>query len=80
MATISFLIVAARSFAYFIPIQNTTFKGVAGLKMPHEELAAGLQTFVALNYVRQIVILFSLGAALHALGLSYRMRAPAPLP
>jgi len=74
MATISFLIVAVWSAAYFVPIQDTTFKGAAGLKISREELAAGLQRFVALNYVRQLVILFAFGAALHALGLSYRMR------
>ena len=73
MATISFLLVSAWSAAYFIPVQDVSFKGEAGTKMPRAELDARLQTFVALNYIRQAMVLFGFGSALHALGLSYRM-------
>lgn len=72
LATISFLVVAAWSIAYFIPVQDVSFKGEAGTKMPYAELQEKLKTFVALNYIRQVISLFSFGAALHALGLSYR--------
>ena len=73
IATISFLLVSAWSIAYFVPIQDLSFKGEAGTKMPRAELDAKLKTFIALNYIRQAILLFAFGSALHALGLSYRM-------
>lgn len=74
IATIAFLIVAVWSAVYFIPIQDTTFKGEVGAQMPREELASMLQNFVWLNYLRQVMIVVSLVCALHSLGLSYRLR------
>lgn len=76
VASVAFLIVAVWSAIYFIPIQDTTFKGEEGTKVPRDELASMLQNFVWLNYIRQVLIVLSLICGLHALGLSYRLRKP----
>jgi len=73
LATVLFLIVFIVSVIYFIPIQAVV-KGEAGTKIPTEELGGMLQTFVLTNYLRFVTLLVALGCALHALGLSYRMR------
>jgi hypothetical protein len=75
VASILFIIVAIWSAFYFIPVQDVSFKGEAGSQIPRDELASMLKTFVSLNYVRQVMIVVSFIAALHALGLAYRKRS-----
>jgi hypothetical protein len=58
--------------AYFIPLQALV-KGDPGRQYPTAELSSMLQWFVGLNYIRQVLLIGAFGAALHALGLSYRM-------
>lgn len=73
-AAVLFLIVFVWSVAYFIPVQ-AVMKGEAGTKVPTAELAAMLRNFVWLNYVRQLMLVVAVGAALHAHGLVYRATA-----
>ena len=73
IATIGFIFVFVWSMLYFVPIQDTSFKGEAGAKFSTEELESKLKAFVNLNYVRLAMLYIILGAALHALRLSYRM-------
>jgi hypothetical protein len=72
--TIGFIIVFVWSVLYFIPIQDTSFKGEAGAQFSTEVLESKLKTFVQLNYLRVAMLYGILATALHALGLSYRMR------
>jgi hypothetical protein len=74
VSTIAFLFIAVWSILYFIPIQDVTFKGEAGTRIPRDVLEAKLQNFVLLNYVRQIILLFSFFTAIHATGLSYKAK------
>lgn len=74
IATIGFIFIFVWSMIYFVPIQDTSLKGVAGSKFSIEELESKLHAFVMLNYVRVAMLWIILGAALHALGLSYRMQ------
>jgi hypothetical protein len=71
-ATITFIIIFIWTIAYFIPLQDLV-KGDAGRAYPAAELDSMLQWFVGLNYIRQVMLLFAFLAALHSLGLSYRM-------
>ena len=71
LSTIIFIVMFVWSVAYFIPVQDV-MKGEAGTKLPKAELGSMLRNFVWLNYVRQLSLVVALGAALHALGLSYR--------
>ena len=73
IATISFIVVFIVSVAYFIPIQAEV-KGEAGLQFATGQLSSMLNTFVNTNYLRFLTLLVALGCALHALGISYRMR------
>ena len=76
VATLSFIIVFIVSVAYFIPIQAVV-KGEAGTKIPYDKLAGMLETFVWTNYLRLGTLVIALCCALHALGISYRMRSVA---
>ncbi len=60
------------TLAYFVPLQDMV-KGEAGAKIPVAELRSMLSQFMTFNYIRQAIGLLAFGAALHALGLSYRM-------
>lgn len=71
IATISYLLIFIVTLAYFVPLQDMV-KGQAG-NDSIAELSSMLQRFVALNYFRQAIGLLAFGAALHTLGLSYRM-------
>jgi hypothetical protein len=66
-----FVAVALATAAYYVPVQFR-MQGDAGAMLPRAELAAMLQRFVALNWVRQVFLIGGLVAAVHALGLSYR--------
>lgn len=66
-----FLVAAVWTMAYFLPVQNR-MHGDAGARVPRAELAAMLQHFVALNWIRQALLLVAFIAAVHALGRSYR--------
>ena len=46
--------------------------GDARAARPREQLAAMLEHFVALNWIRQAILVAAFIAALHALGLLYR--------
>lgn len=70
--TIGFIIVFVWSILYFVPIQDTTLKGVANAQLSNEELESKLQTFVQLNYIRVAMLYFILGCALHAVRLFHR--------
>lgn len=72
IATISYMLIFIVTLAYFVPLQDMV-KGEAGTKISMAELSSMLQRFAALNYLRQAIGLLTFGAALHALGLSYRM-------
>jgi hypothetical protein len=72
IATITFFAIFIWTVAYFIPFQALV-KGDPGKQYPTSELSSMLQWFVGLNYIRQIFLVLAFGAALHALGLSYRM-------
>lgn len=73
IATIGFIIIFIWSVIYFIPIQDTTFKGEAGLKLEKAVLESKLQTFVLLNYVRVVALYIIFGCALHAIRLAERL-------
>jgi hypothetical protein len=72
IATIAYILVFIMTLAYFVPLQDMV-KGEAGTKIPAAELSSMLRRFVTFNYIRQAIGLLTFGAALHALGLSYRM-------
>lgn len=72
IATISFIALFVATLVYFVPLQDTV-KGEAGIKVPVAEFGSMLQRFVALNFFRQAIGLLAFAAALHALGLSYRL-------
>jgi hypothetical protein len=79
IATIVFIAIDIWTMAYFIPFQGWV-KGEAGTKYATAQLASMLTTFVYLNYVRQVLLVLTLGVALHALGLLYKMsRRPHPV-
>jgi hypothetical protein len=69
-----FLSMAIATAAYYVPVQFR-MQGDAGAQLPPGELAAMLQRFVALNWVRQVLIVGAFVAGVHALGLSYRATA-----
>jgi hypothetical protein len=66
-----FFVVFVATAAYFVPVQFR-MQGDAGAQWPRAELAAMLARFVALNWVRQGLLVVALVSAVHALGLSYR--------
>jgi hypothetical protein len=70
-SAVTFIVVAVVTAAYFVPVQFR-MHGDAGAQLPRAELAAMLQRFVALNWVRQMSLVGAVVAAVHALGLSYR--------
>lgn len=72
IAAISYILIFIVTLAYFVPVQDM-MKGEAGTKVATAELSSMLQRFVALNYIREAIGLLVFGAALHTLGLSYRM-------
>lgn len=72
IATIGFIIVFVWSVLYFVPIQDTSFKGAAGARFSTAELESKLRTFVQLNYVRVAMLYIIFGSAIHALRLSNR--------
>lgn len=72
IATIIYILIFIVTMLYFVPGQ-VTMKGEAGARIPVAELGSMLERWVALNWIRQGVGVLAFGAALHALGLSYRM-------
>jgi hypothetical protein len=70
-SALAFIVVAAVTGAYFLPIQDEVH-GDAGAALPREELAGMLEQFVALNWIRQAILVSAFIAAIHGLGLSYR--------
>ncbi len=72
IATIIYILIFIVTMLYFVPGQ-LAMKGAAGARIPAAELGSMLRRWVALNWVRQGAGVLAFGAALHALGLSYRM-------
>ena len=72
IATILYILIFVATMLYFVPGQ-LAMKGEAGARIPAAELSSMLQRWVALNWIRQGVGVLAFGAALHALGISYRM-------
>jgi hypothetical protein len=72
---LTFLAVAVWTAAYFIPVQGR-MHGDAGAALPREQLAAMLEHFVALNWIRQALLLAAFVAAVRALGVFYRNERP----
>lgn len=70
-SALAFIAVAASTLAYFLPIQDRVH-GDSGASLPRAQLAGMLDTFVALNWIRQAFLVAAFLAAVHALGLSYR--------
>ena len=70
-SALAFLGVAVWTFAYFLPMQGE-MHGDAGAALPPADLASMLESFVALNWIRQAVLVTAFLGALHALGLKYR--------
>jgi hypothetical protein len=68
-----YLLFFAATLAYFVPGQEA-LHGAGGASIADAELSSRLQTWVALNWVRQAVGAFALGAALYALTLSHAHR------
>ena len=73
-STICFIIVFIWSMLYFVPIQDSTMKGVAGAGLSDEELESKLLMFLNLNYLRLAMLYFSVGTALYALSLSHLLK------
>jgi Domain of unknown function (DUF1772) len=73
-SAVTFLVVAAVTAAYFLPEQDRVH-GDVGAGLPRAELAAMLERFVELNWIRQALLVAAFLAAVHALGLSYREKA-----
>ena len=73
LSAVLFIAFFVITIAYFVPGQ-ARLKGEAGAVLPQAELAAQLQTWVTLNWGRQALGVIAFGAALHAVGLSYRHR------
>jgi uncharacterized membrane protein len=65
-----YLLFFAATLAYFVPGQEA-LRGAGGASIADADLESRLQTWVALNWVRQAVGVFTLAAALHALTLSH---------
>ena len=76
-STLTFVVVAIWTAAYFIPVQGR-MHGDAGSSVPREQLAAMLERFVALNWIRQAMLVGAFLLALHALGLLYRRMDSSP--
>ena len=74
IGTIGFIFVFVWSVLYFVPIQDTSFKGAAGAQFSPAELESKLRTFVQLNYVRVAMLYVILGTALQALREGERVR------
>jgi len=72
ISTIGFIIVFVWSMLYFVPMQDTTLKGVANIQLSDAELESKLQTFAQLNYIRVTMLYIIFGCALHAVRLSHR--------
>ena len=70
-SALTFLLLAAVTGAYFLPEQDR-LHGDAGAALPRAEVAAALERFVELNWIRQALLVVAFIAAVHALGLSYR--------
>ena len=73
ISTIGFIIVFVWSMLYFVPIQDTTLKGVANAQLSDAELESKLKAFVQLNYIRVAMLYIIVGCALHAVRLSHRL-------
>ena len=71
IATILYILIFIATMLYFVPGQ-LAMKGAAGARLEAAELGSMLRQWIALNWIRQVVGVFAFGAALHALGLSYR--------
>jgi hypothetical protein len=76
-STATFLVIAAWTGAYFLPVQ-TKMQGARGALLPRDQLAAMLGRFVGLNWLRQALLVAAFLTALHALGLLYRKLASQP--
>jgi hypothetical protein len=74
-SSLTFILIAVWTAAYFIPVQGK-MHGAAGATFAREELAAMLERFVALNWIRQALLVAAFLAAAHALGLCYRQLKP----
>ena len=70
-ASLTFVAVFIWTMAYFLPAQDWV-QGDPALTLPREEVASILENFVALNWLRQAMLVGAVVAALHALGLMYR--------
>ena len=70
-SAVTFLLLSVTTMAYFLPVQDRVH-GDAGARLPRAELAAMLEHFVALNWIRQAFLAAAFVAAVHALGLFYR--------
>ena len=72
-----YLLFFAATLAYFVPGQEA-LHGAGGASITPAELNTRLQTWVALNWVRQAVGVLALGAALHALSMSHGNTSSSP--
>jgi hypothetical protein len=75
-SAVTLLVMSLWTMAYFLPEQGRVH-GAAGARLPSQELAAALERFLTLNWIRQAFLLSAFVAAVHALGLCYRAPAPA---